>query len=49
MPQFTAEEVGVEEIDEDVDISSTTHVLNDDYWENLHPNSPIATPLHQIP
>jgi hypothetical protein len=47
--QFTAEEASVEEIDEDVDIGSTTPVLNDDYWENLHPNSPIATPLRPIP
>ena len=52
MPQFTAEEAGVEEIDEeyeDVDIGSTTPVLNDDYWERNHPNSPFTTPLHQIP
>ena len=34
MPQFTAEEAGVEEIDEeeaDVEIECTTLVLNDDY------------------
>ena len=34
VPQFTAEEAGVEEIDvedEDVDIGSTTPVPNDDY------------------
>ena len=34
MPQFTAEEAGIEEIDEedvDVDIGSTKPVLNDDY------------------
>nr|XP_040256220.1 nucleolin-like [Aegilops tauschii subsp. strangulata] len=52
VPQFIADEAGVEEIDEedeDVDIGSTTPVLNDDYWERLHPNSPLTTPLHQIP
>jgi hypothetical protein len=50
MPQFTAEEAGVEEMEEeDMDISSTTPVLNDDYWERLHPNSPLTTPLHPIP
>ena len=33
MPQFTAEEAGVEEIeDEDVDIGCTTPVMNDDSW-----------------
>ena len=31
--QFTAEEAGVEEIeDEDVDIGCTTPVMNDDFW-----------------
>jgi hypothetical protein len=52
MPQFTAEEAGVEEIDdndEDVDIGSTTPILNDDFWESHHPNSPLTTPLHQVP
>ena len=52
MPQFTAEEAGIEEIDEedeDVDIGSTTPILNDDYWESHHPNSPLTTPLQQIP
>src|SRR3954470_22431564 len=50
MPQFTAEEAGVEEIDdEDVDIGSTTLVMNDDFWESQHPNSPLFTPLQQIP
>ncbi|XP_048566852.1 uncharacterized protein LOC125546749 [Triticum urartu] len=50
MPQFTAEEAGVEEIDdEDVDIGSTTPVMNDDFWESQHPNSPLFTPLQQIP
>ena len=52
MPQFTAEEAGVEEIngeDEDVDIGCTTPVLNDDFWESQHPNSPLFTPLQQIP
>ena len=36
MPQFIAEEADVEEIDEedeDVDIASTTPIMNDDYWE----------------
>ena len=52
MPQFTAEEADVEEIDregEDVDIGATTPILNDDYWESHHPNSPLTTPLHQLP
>ena len=50
MPQFTAEEAGVEEIeDEDVDIVCTTPVMNDDFWESQHPNSPLFTPLQQIP
>src|SRR4051812_38367018 len=49
MPQFDAEEAGVEEIDEDVDIGSTTPVMNDDFWESQHPNSPLFTPLQQIP
>ena len=52
MPQFTAEEAGVEEMseeDEDVDIGSTTPVMNDDFWESQHPNSPLFTPLQQIP
>ena len=52
MPQFTIEEAGVEELDEeyeDVDIGSTTPILNDDYWESHHPNSPLTTPLHQLP
>ena len=35
MPQFTAKEAGVEEMeDEDVDIGCTTPVLNDDFWES---------------
>ena len=49
MPQFTVEEVGVEEMgDEDVDIGCTTPVMNDDFWESQHPNSPLFTPLQQI-
>ena len=45
MPQFIAEEAGVEEIeDEDVDIGCTTPVMNDDFWESQHPNSPLFTP-----
>ena len=38
MPQFTAEEAGVEEMneeeEEDVDIGSTTPVMNNDFWES---------------
>ena len=50
MPQFTAEEAGVEEIeDEGVDIGCTTPVMNDDFWESQHPNTPLFTPLQQIP
>ena len=50
MPQFTAEEAGVEEIEEeDVDIGCTTPVMNDDFWESQHPNSPMFTPLQEIP
>ena len=52
MPQFTAEEAGVEELDEqnsDVDIGSTTPLMNDDFWDSQHPNSPLFTPLQQIP
>ena len=50
MPQFTAEEAGVEEMeDEDVDIGCTTPVMNDDFWVSQHPNSPLFTPLQQIP
>ena len=50
MPQFTAEEAGVEEMeDEDVDINCTTPILNDDFWESQHPNSPLFTPLQAVP
>ena len=52
MPQFTAEEAGVEEIeneDEDVDIGCTTPVMNDDFWESQHPNTPLFTPIQHIP
>ena len=52
MPQFTAEEAGIEEMsgeDEDVDIGCTTPVLNDDFWESHHPNSSLFTQLQQIP
>ena len=24
-------------------------VMNDDFWESQHPNSPLFTPLQQIP
>src|SRR3954453_4118507 len=50
VPQFTAEEAGISEMeDEDVDIGCTTPVMNDDFWESQHPNSPLFTPLQQIP
>ena len=52
MPQFTTEEAGVEELDDqnsDVDIGSTTPLMNDDFWDSQHPNSPLFTPLQQIP
>ena len=32
-----------------VDIGCTTRVLNNDYLESHHPNSPMFTPLQQIP
>ena len=50
MPQFTAEEADVEQIeDADVDIGCTIPVMNDDFWESQHPNSLLYTPLQQIP
>ena len=51
MPQFTAKETVTKEmeVDEDVDIGCTTPVMNDDFWESQHPNSPLFTPLQQIP
>ena len=50
MPPSTTEEAGVEELeDEDVDIGCTMPVLNDDFWESQHPNSPLFTPIQQIP
>ena len=49
MPQFTAEEAGIEEMeDEDVDIGCTTPVLNDDFWESQHPNSPLFTHFNKF-
>ena len=47
MPQFTAEEAGVEEKEEEenMDIGCTTPVLNDDFWESQHPNTPLFTPI----
>ena len=47
VPQFTAEEAGIEEmeVDEDVDIGCTIPVMNDDFWDGQHPNSPLFTPL----
>jgi len=32
-----------------VDIGYTTPVLSDEFWESQHPNSPLFTPLQQIP
>lgn len=50
MPQFTAEEAGIEEMeDEDVDVGCSTPVISDEFWESRHPNSPMFTPLQQIP
>ena len=50
MPQFTTEEAGVEEMeDEDVDVGYSTPVISDEFWESQHPNSPMFTPLQQIP
>ena len=51
MPQFTVEEAGVEEmeVDEDVDIGCTTPMMNNDFWDSQHPNSPLFTPPKQIP
>ena len=37
------------EVDEDVDIGCTTPVMNDDFWDSQDPNSPLFTPLQQIP
>ena len=50
-PQFTAEEAGIEEmeVDEDVDIGCTTPLMNDDFWESQYPNTPLFTPIQQIP
>ena len=46
MPQFTTEEAGVEEMeDEDVDIGCSTPAISDEFWESQHPNSPMFTPL----
>ena len=36
-------------MDEDVDIGCTTPVMNDDFWESQHPNSPLFTRLQKIP
>ena len=50
MPQFTAEEAGVKEMeDEDVDVGCSTPIISDEFWESQHPNSPMFTPLQQIP
>ena len=32
-----------------MDIGSTTPIINDEYSETAHPNSPITTPLTQVP
>ena len=37
------------EKDEDVDIGCTTLVLNDDFWESQHPNSPLLQQIPQSP
>ena len=31
-----------------MDIGCSTPILNDDYWEGHHPNSPLFTPLQHI-
>ena len=50
IPQFTVEEAGVEEMeDEDVDVGCSTPVMSDEFWEGQHPNTPMFTPLQQIP
>ena len=38
-----------EETDEDVDVGSSTPVIDDDLWDVAHPNSPLTTPLTQVP
>ena len=38
-----------EETDEDMDVGSTTPVIHDDFWDATHPNSPLTTPLTQVP
>ena len=35
--------------DEDVDVGCSTPVISDEFWESQHPNSPMFTPLQQIP
>lgn len=48
-PQLTAEEDRVEEED-DVDIDgATTPLVHGKFWEAAHPNSPLTTPLTQMP
>ena len=32
-----------------MDIGCTTPVLNDEFWDSQHPNSPMFTPLQAIP
>ena len=50
LPQSTAEEAGVEEMEDvDVDVGCSTPVMSDEFWESQHPNSPMFTPLQQIP
>ena len=49
-PTVTEERAGDEVTEEDVDIDgSTTPVIHDEFWDAAHPNSPITTPLTQIP
>jgi hypothetical protein len=39
-----------EESEEDVDIDgATTPVIHNEFWDAFHPNSPITTPLMQVP
>jgi hypothetical protein len=39
-----------EATDEDMDIDgSTTPLIYDDFWNVAHPNSPVTTPLTQVP
>jgi hypothetical protein len=49
-PCFLLKGVGDEENEEDVDIDgSTMPLIHDDFWDIAHRNSPITTPLTQVP